>query len=56
MDFKAFYTQHYKKLLIIPVIILALALISLAATYQQTGDIIEKDVSLRGVISATVYT
>ena len=44
------------QLFIIPIIILIIALITLGVQYAQTGDIIEKDVSLKGGITATIYT
>ena len=48
MDFELWYNRNYKKLLIIPSIILALAIIYLTIFTFQTGDIIYKDVSLTG--------
>ena len=51
-----FYTKHYKKLLFIPLIILLLAFISLGVHTAQTGDFFNKDVTLRGGITATIYT
>ncbi|MBT3985815.1 MMPL family transporter [archaeon] len=54
--FREFYLKNYKKLFIIPIIILIIALITLGVQYAQTGDIIEKDVSLKGGITATIYT
>lgn len=54
--YQAFYYKQYKKLFIIPFIILILALVSLAYTYSTTGDIVEKDVSLKGGTTATIYS
>jgi len=54
--FRKVYYKNYKKLFIIPIVILVAAIIILAVQYTQTGDIIEKDVSLKGGITATIYT
>jgi preprotein translocase subunit SecF len=50
------YYKRYKKLVIIPVILVVLALGVLFLNYQETGDIIQKDVSLTGGSTATIYT
>lgn len=50
------YYQHYRKLFFIPLVIVLLALGSLAYHYSQTGDIVDKDVSLKGGTTATIYT
>lgn len=55
-DYQAWYYKHYKKLFIIPLLIVFLALASLVYTYSTTGDIVEKDVSLKGGTTATIYT
>ena len=47
---------NYKKLVIIPVALFIIALIVISVQYAQTGDIMAKDVSLKGGISSTVYT
>ncbi|MFH1455903.1 MAG: protein translocase subunit SecF [archaeon] len=54
--FRKLYNQHYKKLFIIPLLLVLVALIFLGITYQQTGEIVPKDVSLSGGITATIYT
>jgi len=54
--FRILYNQHYKKLFVIPLLLVLVALIFLGITYQQTGDIVPKDVSLSGGITATIYT
>jgi len=56
MEIKEFYLKHYKKLFLIPVLLVAIALAVLINQYAKTGDIINKDVSLSGGITATVYT
>jgi len=51
-----FYDKNYKKLLLIPNILLIIALAIIVYHYSTTGEIINKDVSLRGGVTATVYT
>jgi len=51
-----FYEKNYKKLLLVPIIILIIALAILGFKYTTTGNFIDKDVSLTGGTSATVYT
>jgi len=53
---KNFYASNYKKLLIIPVLILILAIIQIAVQTATTGDFIRKDVSLKGGLTVTVLT
>ena len=51
-----FFEKNYKKLLIPPLILFITSFIFLGYEYYTTGDIIDRDVSLKGGISATVYT
>ncbi len=51
-----FYVKHYKKLVIIPVLLMLLSLIIVVNHYVKTGDIVDKDVTLAGGVTATVYT
>jgi preprotein translocase subunit SecF len=51
-----FYFKHLKKLAIIPLILFILALTGLIIQASVTGDFMNKDVSLKGGISSTVYT
>ena len=55
-NFENWYNTNYKKILIIPAIVLTLALLYLSFFYIQTGDIINKDVTLTGGTSITVLT
>lgn len=55
-NFEKWYEKNYKKLLILPATILILSLIFLTIFTIQTGDIINKDVSLTGGTSITVQT
>lgn len=49
------YNKHYKKFLIFPIILLILSLLQLAYTYSTTGQIINRDISLTGGTSVTVF-
>src|SRR3989344_6130333 len=51
-----FYNKHYKKFLIIPFILLILSLFIIFNQYQKTGDIVNKDVSLKGGLSVEIYS
>ncbi len=53
---KELYDKHHKKFFIAPALLIIFALIALTAFYNTHGDIMEKDVSLKGGISATVVT
>ncbi|MFH1500751.1 MAG: protein translocase subunit SecF [archaeon] len=53
---KNWHDKHYKKLMILPIFVLVLALIFLFVFYQQTGDILIKDISLTGGTSITVQS
>ncbi len=50
------YYKNHKKLFILPVILVVIALILLGTSYVTTGDFIDKDVSLKGGSSATIYS
>lgn len=54
-NFARFHDGNYKKLLLIPIIILLLAIISLIIFYNQTGDFFNKDISLTGGTSVTIF-
>ena len=56
MEFEHWYNKNHKKILIIPAIILTLSIIYLGIFYIQTGDIINKDVSLTGGTTITIQT
>lgn len=51
-----FYVKHNKKLVWIPIGIMILCFVIVINNYIQTGDIVNKDVSLAGGVTATVYT
>ncbi len=50
------YNKNYKFILIIPMLMLVLSLVYLFSFYQKTGDIMNKDISLTGGASITVFT
>ena len=56
MNFEPWYNKNYKKILIIPAVLLALSLIYIGIFYMQTGDVINKDVSLTGGTTISVDT
>ncbi|MEA3379148.1 MAG: MMPL family transporter [Nanoarchaeota archaeon] len=56
MIFKEVYNKHYKKLFFIPLLLVVLALFVIGNNYRITGDIIAKDVTLKGGITATIST
>lgn len=51
-----FYDKNYKILLIIPILMLVLAILQIGMQYSSTGNFIEKDISLKGGVSATIPT
>ncbi len=51
-----FYVRHNNKLVWIPIVIIILSILIVANTYIKTGDIVDKDVTLKGGVTATVYT
>lgn len=54
--YKGFYSKNYKTLLYVPLVIVIIALIFLSVQYARNGDILEKDVTLKGGMSVTIYT
>jgi preprotein translocase subunit SecF len=54
MNLERIYDKNYKKLLLVPVILLLLSIIVLSINYASTGEVIERDVSLKGGISITI--
>ncbi len=51
-----FYNEKHKKLLIVPLVLFVLCFLILGYSLGTKGYILEKDVSLKGGVSATVYT
>lgn len=56
MDIKGFYLKHYKKFFFLPLLIFVISLIIIASHYSSTGDIVDKDVTLKGGLTVTIYT
>jgi preprotein translocase subunit SecF len=52
--FEKFYNNNYKKIFIIPIVLLIISLSYLVYFYSQTGDIILKDSSLTGGTTITL--
>ncbi|MBW2977679.1 protein translocase subunit SecF [Candidatus Woesearchaeota archaeon] len=53
-SFREFYEKNYKKLLMIPVILLILAVLQIALQAAVTGDFMHKGVSLKGGITISI--
>ncbi|MBU2633651.1 MAG: hypothetical protein KJ674_00240 [Nanoarchaeota archaeon] len=47
--------KNYKKLLLVPIILLTLSILFLAINNATKGELIERDISLKGGISVTLY-
>lgn len=56
MTFDKWYDKNYKKILIIPAVLLLLSILYIGFFYVENGDIIYKDVSLTGGTSFSVET
>ena len=54
--FKDFYSKNYKKMMLIPLLLLLISMASLFANYAKTGEFVNKDVSLTGGITASIYS
>lgn len=50
------YNRHYKKTIMLPVILLIVAIYFISHTYITTGDFIHKDISLTGGTTITVFS
>ena len=50
------YNKHYKKLVLIPLLFIIADFAIIGNTYVQTGDFMQKDVSLAGGTIATIYS
>jgi len=49
------HDKYYKKLLLIPVVLLILSLVYIGIFYSNNGDFIHKDISLTGGTSVTIH-
>ncbi len=52
---KNWHDKYYKKLLLIPIILLVLSLVYMSIFYSKNDDFIYKDISLTGGTSVTIY-
>ena len=43
---KAFFEKNYKKIIIIPALLLIISLVFLISQYNSTGELFDRDVSL----------
>ncbi len=50
------YRKYYKPLMLVPVVVLLAALFILFSSYEKTGHIIDRDVSLKGGLTVTINT
>jgi preprotein translocase subunit SecF len=55
MSLESFYEKHYKKLMFISYAILLFSILFVSYKYVTTGDVIERDITLKGGVSATIY-
>ena len=55
MKLSKFHDKNYKKLLLIPLVLLLASIAYLGFFYSQTGDFIQRDITLTGGTSITVY-
>ncbi|MDP2749463.1 MAG: protein translocase subunit SecF [Nanoarchaeota archaeon] len=53
---KEFFDHNYKKLLIIPLLVMLISIGIILNHKMQTGDYIDKDITLKGGVSVTVST
>jgi preprotein translocase subunit SecF len=51
-----FYNKNYKRILLLPALLLLLSLIVIGHTYFTTGDFIHRDISLTGGTTITIFT
>lgn len=51
---KNFYDFHYKLLLAIPFLLLSFSIVCIGLQYASTGDVINRDVSLKGGLTLTI--
>jgi preprotein translocase subunit SecF len=54
LKIRDFYYKHMKKLMIIPLILIFLAVFSIAFQYFTTGDFINRGVTLKGGVTVTI--
>ena len=55
MNWESFLEKNYKKLLVVPIVLLVFSLVVIGFFFNKTGELFYRDVSLKGGVSATVY-
>jgi len=55
MNFGKFHDKYYKKLLLIPLVLILLSVVFVSFFYAEHGDVIYKDITLTGGTAITVY-
>jgi len=55
MNWESFLEKNYKKLFVVPIIMLVFSLVVVVSFYAKTGELFYRDVSLKGGVSATIY-
>jgi len=55
MSLESFYEKNYKKLMVFSYLILLFSILFIGYKYYKTGDFFERDISLKGGVSATIY-
>ena len=55
MNWESFLEKNYKKLFVVPIIMLVFSLVVVVSFYAKTGELFYRDVSLKGGVSATTY-
>jgi len=53
---EAFYNKYYKVLMLIPIILLVISFIIVGSRFASTGELFNRDVTLKGGITMTIYT
>ena len=56
MNLKEFYFKHYKLFILVPVFMLLMSVFVIYSTYNEIGDIVHKDISLKGGVSLTIIS
>jgi hypothetical protein len=53
---KEFFEKNYGKIMIVPIVLLIISLVFIGYQYTSSGDVVDRDVTLKGGVSATIYT
>lgn len=55
MNLEPIYEKNYKKLLLLSIGLFLISLIILGVRYTTTGELVKRDISLKGGVSVTIY-